>query len=57
MVLQKKIGLDRNDYKGKNVLKPDKSDVMYGQYAGLQLIGFGFDAVLGFDFIVNALGF
>ena len=28
-----------------------------GQYAGLPLVGFGFDAALGFDLILNVLGF
>ena len=51
------IGLDRNEYKKKNWTIPWQQPMWSnGEHAGLLLIGFGFDATLGFHFILNELG-
>ena len=50
MVLQKKIGLDRNEYR-KTALISVTAACFIGQYAGLRCKGSGFDATLGFDFM------
>ena len=51
MVLQKKIGLDRDDY-----TKLATATWCSGQYAGLLLTGIEFDAAVDFDFILYVLG-
>ena len=39
----------------KIVLSPATAAWCIGQYAGLLRLGYGFDAALGFDFILNVL--
>ena len=58
MVLHKKIGLDRDDFKWKNCTQnwQQRRGIVVSN-AGLLLIGSGFDAAPGFHFILNVLGF
>ena len=59
MVVQKKIGLDRNEYGINRRIVQISATAAWcvGQYAGLLRVVSGFDAALGFGFILNVLGF
>ena len=57
MVLQKKIGLDLNEYKWKNCTEDCSSGVVCGTICWTAANRSGFDAALGFGLILNVLGF
>ena len=52
------IGLNRDDYPSKKLcVEAASATWRNGYYARLLLVGCGFDAALGFDFLLNKLGF